>query len=30
MAGIYAFDDISDAVCVNTTPGRVGKVLLRP
>ncbi|MFC5789128.1 NADPH:quinone oxidoreductase [Agromyces tardus] len=30
VAGIYAFDDISEAVSASGTPGRVGKVLLRP
>ena len=30
VAGVYAFDDISEAVRASGTPGRVGKVLLRP
>ncbi|MGR2751904.1 zinc-binding dehydrogenase [Agromyces arachidis] len=30
VAGTYAFDDIAEAVAASMTPGRVGKVLLRP
>ncbi|MRX44652.1 zinc-binding dehydrogenase [Agromyces kandeliae] len=30
VAGVYALDEIGDAVVASTTPGRVGKVLLRP
>lgn len=30
VAGVFSFDDISDAVRASNTAGRVGKVLLRP
>ncbi|WP_166997086.1 zinc-binding dehydrogenase [Paramicrobacterium fandaimingii] len=29
-AGTYGFDDVRDAVTASLTPGRVGKILLRP
>ncbi|MBM7503566.1 zinc-binding dehydrogenase [Agromyces aurantiacus] len=30
VAGVYSFDEIGDAVAASRTPGRAGKVLLRP
>lgn len=30
VAGVYAFEEIGEAVAASRTPGRVGKVLLRP